>query len=223
MLDEVKGGLIVSCQALSQEPLHGADIMAKMALAAEIGNAAGIRANSAIDVVAIKKVTKLPIIGLVKKDYLDSEIYITPTKLEVMELIESGCEMIAVDGTLRKRPNDEKLVDLVNLIHEHGKLAMADISTYEEAIYAEQIGFDCVSTTLSGYTSYSTQCSGPDIKLIRKLKNKLTIPVIAEGKITSVEDAKKISRIKPHAIVIGSAITRPQLITQRYYEAIIKK
>ncbi len=219
MLDIIKGGLIVSCQALPDEPLHGPMIMARMALAAKIGGAVGIRANSVIDIKAIKETVDLPVIGLIKRDYDDSEIYITPTKKEVLELVQSGCEMIALDATKRKRPNNENMETLLNIIHEHGLLALADISTEEEAVYAESLGFDCISTTLSGYTTYSPNILGPDLLLIKSLVEKLKVPVIAEGRITNVEDMRNVSMLKPHAIVVGSAITRPQLITKMFVDA----
>ena len=221
MLDVIKGGLIVSCQALPHEPLHSPEIMSKMAQAAKIGGAVAIRANSAVDIKKIKEEVGLPIIGIVKRDYDDSDIYITPTKKEVLELIESGCDMIAIDATNRPRPNGEKLEDLLSLIHEHGLLAMADISVYSEAVYAQEIGFDCVSTTLSGYTPYSPQKQGPDIPLIKKLVKTMKIPVIAEGRIFSFKDAFQVKKLKPHAVVIGSAITRPQLITEKYRKIVM--
>ena len=155
MLEQIKGGLVVSCQALPDEPLHSSFIMGRMALAAKQGGAVGIRAQSKEDIIEIKKVVDLPVIGIVKRSYPDSDIYITATKKELDELFETGCEMIAMDATLRDRPNGEKLEDLVNYVHEHGVLAMADCSTYEECVNAENIGFDCVSTTLCGYTPYS--------------------------------------------------------------------
>lgn len=155
MLEQIKGGLVVSCQALPDEPLHSSFIMGRMALAAKQGGAVGIRAQSKEDIIEIKKVVDLPVIGIVKRSYPDSDIYITATKKELDELFETGCEMIAMDATLRDRPNGEKLEDLVNYVHEHGVLAMADCSTYEECVNAERIGFDCVSTTLCGYTPYS--------------------------------------------------------------------
>ena len=147
MLEQIKGGLVVSCQALPDEPLHSSFIMGRMALAAKQGGAVGIRAQSKEDIIEIKKVVDLPVIGIVKRSYPDSDIYITATKKELDELFETGCEMIAMDATLRDRPNGEKLEDLVNYVHEHGVLAMADCSTYEECVNAENIGFDCVSTT----------------------------------------------------------------------------
>lgn len=220
MLEQLKGGLIVSCQAQPDEPLHSPYIMARMALAAKMGGAIGIRACGVSDIIEIKRTVDLPVIGLIKRDYDDSDVYITPTKREVIELLESGCEIIAIDATLRPRPNGEKLEDLVKLVHEHGVLAMADVSTVEEAIYAEKIGFDCISTTLSGYTDYSPQIEGPDIDLIDKLVNNISIPVIAEGRIHTPEQATRVSEIGPHAIVIGTAITRPQVITETYVKAL---
>jgi N-acylglucosamine-6-phosphate 2-epimerase len=219
MLDKIKGKLIVSVQALEGEPLHDPFIMSKMALAAKEGGAHGIRSNSKQDIIAIRKEVDLPIIGLVKKTYNDSEIFITPTKKEVLDLIESGCDMIALDATMRKRPNGESLQDLVNFIHQNNRLAMADISTFEEAYNAEKIGFDCISTTLSGYTEYSKKSDFPDYNLIKRCVKKLKIPVIAEGKIKEVSQLKRILKYKPYAVVIGSAITRPKLITERFASA----
>lgn len=216
MLEKIKGKLIVSCQALEGEPLHDTYIMSKMALAAKLGGASAIRSNSALDIKAIKNEVDLPVIGLYKKDYSDSEIFITPSKEEVLSLIDSGCEMIALDATMRKRPNGDTLESLVELIHKHKKLAMADISTIEEALNAEKIGFDCVSTTLSGYTTYSKQQSGPDFSLVKQCVKKLNIPVIAEGRIAEIKELKKMISLKPHSIVIGSAISRPELITKKF-------
>lgn len=220
MLKTIKGKLIVSCQALEDEPLHHPMIMAKMALAAKMGGAVAIRSNSTEDIMAIKKEVDLPVIGLYKKNYHDSEVFITPTKHEVLALINSGCDMIALDATQRKRPNGEILQHLVDFIHEHGRLAMADISTLDEAIQAEKLGFDCVSTTLSGYTSYSPQQEEPDYDLVFECVNHLSIPVIAEGRISNEEQLRKILIQKPYAVVIGSAITRPQLITEKFVRVI---
>ena len=216
MLDQIKGKLIVSCQALEGEPLHHPMIMAKMALAAMIGGAVAIRSNSVADITAIRKEIDLPIIGLFKKKYDDSDVNITPTQKEVKALIESGCEMIALDATDRHRPNGESLKTLIDFIHDHGRKAMADISTMEEALHAEMIGFDCISTTLSGYTPYSPQIEEPDYELVRQCVASLTIPVIAEGRINEVEQLRRILILHPHAVVIGSAITRPQLITAKF-------
>ncbi|OHE26049.1 MAG: N-acetylmannosamine-6-phosphate 2-epimerase [Tenericutes bacterium GWA2_35_7] len=223
MLNEIKGKLIVSCQALEDEPLHHPMIMAKMALAAKMGGAVAIRSNSSEDIMAIKKEVNLPIIGLYKKNYSDSEVFITPTKKEVLALINSGCDMIALDATHRKRPNGEMLHHLVEFIHEHGRLAMADISTIDEAVAAEELGFDCVSTTLSGYNPYSPQQEEPDYELIKKCVEKLHVPVIAEGRISDANQLRTVLKQNPYAVVIGSAITRPQLITEKFVKVINEK
>lgn len=220
MLNKIKDGLIVSCQALPHEPLHSSEIMGRMALAAQEGGAAGIRANSVDDILEIKRRVKLPIIGIIKRDFDNSDIYITPTKEEVKALIEINCDMIAIDATKRKRPNKDSLRELVKFIHDNDKLAMADISTDEEAFEAQKLGFDCVSTTLSGYTEYSRQSRKPDYDLVKRLVETLDIPVLAEGRISSPEQASIMKKMHPHAIVIGSAITRPQIITKTYLEAI---
>lgn len=216
MLDGVKGNLIVSCQALADEPLHSSFIMGRMAIAAKEGGAVAIRAQGVSDINEIKEVTKLPIIGIIKRNYDDSEIYITPTMKEVDELLGTGCEMIALDATKRKRPNNENIKDLVDAIHEKGKLAMADVSTFEEGIEAERIGFDCISTTLSGYTPYSKQSNSVDFELLEELVKTVKIPVICEGRINTPEELKKAFDLGAYSAVVGGAITRPQQITKRF-------
>lgn len=216
MLDQIKGKLVISCQALSGEPLHSPMIMGRMALAAKNAGAAGIRAQGVEDIIEIKKVTGLPVIGIIKRNYPDSEVFITATKKEVQELLATDCEMIALDATIRPRPNGELLPDLLDQIHAANRLAMADCSTAEEAKIAEEMGFDCVSTTLAGYTSYSTQTSGPDVELVKQLVKDCQIPVIAEGKIHTPEQLKEIMDLGVYSAVVGGAITRPQEIAQRF-------
>ncbi|HBF6724470.1 TPA: N-acetylmannosamine-6-phosphate 2-epimerase [Clostridioides difficile] len=220
MLDKVKGRLIVSCQALENEPLHSPFIMGRMAKDAMEGGAVGIRAQGVEDIIEIKKVTGLPVIGIIKRNYEDSDIYITPTKKEVDELLTTGCEMIALDATNRVRPNNEDLKELIKYIKENGVLVMADISNYDEAIKAQEYGVDCVSTTLSGYTPYTKTLEGPDFVLMERLVKDLEIPVIAEGKVNTPQDLKKVFELGVHSSVVGSAITRPQLITEKFVKAI---
>ncbi|MCC9273481.1 N-acetylmannosamine-6-phosphate 2-epimerase [Enterococcus aquimarinus] len=216
MLDQIKGKLVISCQALPGEPLHSPMIMGRMALAAKNAGAAGIRAQGVEDIIEIKQVTGLPVIGIIKRNYPDSEVFITATKKEVQELLATDCEMIALDATIRPRPNGELLQDLLDQIHAANRLAMADCSTAEEAKIAEEMGFDCVSTTLAGYTSYSTQTSGPDVELVKQLVKDCQIPVIAEGKIHTPEQLKEIMDLGVYSAVVGGAITRPQEIAQRF-------
>lgn len=216
MLEKIKGRLIVSCQALEDEPLCSPFIMGRMALAAKQGGAAAVRAQGAEDIAEIKKVTGLPVIGLIKKNYEDSAVYITPTMAEVEALIAAPCEMIALDMTMRPRPNREKLLSLVKTIKAAGKLVLADISTFEEGIMAEEFGADAVSTTLSGYTEYSPQQKGPDLELVSSLSEVLGVPLIAEGRISTPAELRAAMEAGAYAAVVGSAITRPQLITAEF-------
>ncbi|MFD2615375.1 N-acetylmannosamine-6-phosphate 2-epimerase [Paenibacillus gansuensis] len=222
IFEQLHKGLIVSCQALEGEPLFGASHMAKMAKAAEMGGAAAIRANSAGDVRAIRAETKLPVIGLVKRDYPDSEVYITPTAKEVDELLEAGADIIAVDATGRPRPDGGTLEDLVSYMKSRDAVIMADISTLAEAVYAAALGVDCVSTTMSGYTGYSPQLTEPDFGLVRGAALQLSVPVIAEGRISDPAQAVKALEEGAFAVVVGTAITRPQVITSRYVDQIRK-
>ncbi|MCA9764852.1 MAG: N-acetylmannosamine-6-phosphate 2-epimerase [Carnobacterium sp.] len=224
MLEKVKSKLIVSCQALEDEPLHSSYIMGRMAVAVEQGGASGIRANSKEDIIEIKKNTTLPVVGIVKRDYEDSDIYITATMKEVHELADSNCEMIALDATCRKRHNDEKLANFVQSIRSTypNVLLMADISTLEEAIEAEKLGFDCVSTTLMGYTKESEghNIADDDFARLKAILKSVTIPVIAEGHVDTPEKAKRCQELGVYSMVIGSAITRPQLITKSFIDKI---
>jgi len=220
ILKKIKGGLIVSCQALEGEPLFSPYIMGKMALAAQIGGAVAIRANSVDDIKEIKKNVDLPIIGLIKQDYPNHKRYITPTLKEIKALIEVGVDVIALDVTYRDNQNSVNFKEKLDFIHKHKILAMADISTLKEGQEAEKLGFDIISTTLSGYTDYSRQLEGPDHKLVKELVKHVRIPVIAEGKINSQDHLKKILKSKPFAVVMGGAITRPQLITKKYADIV---
>ncbi|MBT2289710.1 N-acetylmannosamine-6-phosphate 2-epimerase [Paenibacillus albidus] len=216
MLERIHRGLIVSCQALPGEPLHGADIMARMAAAAEEGGAVGIRANGAADARAIKQAVALPVIGIVKRDYPGSEVYITPTLQEIDELLEAGADMIAFDATRQSRPEHCTLEQITAYLKQAGVSSMADISILEEAVYAESLGVSCVSTTLSGYTAYSVKQEGPDLELLQAAAARLSIPVIAEGRISQPAEVEAALDLGAYAVVVGSAITRPQLITERF-------
>lgn len=216
ILEQIEGKLVVSCQALPHEPLHSSYIMSRMAVAAMEGGAAGIRAQSVQDINAIAEVCRLPIIGIVKRNYEDSEIYITPTMKEVDELLTTRAEIIAMDATCRTRPGGILTRDLVGRVHEAGRLVMADCSTFEEYLAAQETGFDIVSTTMSGYTDYSPHLEGPDFDLIRKCAEELRVPVIAEGKIHYPEDLKMVFECGAFSAVVGGAITRPQEITARF-------
>jgi len=216
-IDQVRNGLIVSCQALPNEPLYGADIMARMALAAWQGGAVGIRANGANDIRAIRKVVPLPIIGIDKDG--DVGVYITPTLSHARLVVEAGADIVALDATQRSRPDGSSVAELIEGIHsELGRLVMADVSTLEEALAAEAAGADFVAPTLAGYTPYSRQLTGPDFELLRAMVAATKIPVVAEGRIMIPDDARLALAYGALAVVVGGAITRPQLITARFVE-----
>ena len=221
ILEKIKGGLIVSCQALEDEPLHSSIIMAKMAYAAMLGGARGIRANSSCDILEIKKVVELPLIGIIKKEYPDSLVYITPTIEEVAQLVACGCEIIAMDATNRKRPNNESLVSFFEEVRRRypHQLFMADCATYEEGLQAAQLGFDLIGTTLSGYTEESANDPKPNYRLLSDLVQDSGKPVIAEGNIWSPKQLQLAKECGIHAAVVGSAITRPMEITKRFVKA----
>ncbi|MBP2075948.1 N-acetylmannosamine-6-phosphate 2-epimerase [Oceanobacillus polygoni] len=220
MLENIKGNLIVSCQALPDEPLHSSFIMSKMALAALEGGAKGIRANSKEDIIEIKKEVDLPVVGIVKRDYEDSSVFITATYKEIDELMESDCEMIAMDATNRKRPNNIELAELVSYTREKNSTIqlMADIATLDEAVQAEQLGFDCISTTLHGYTEITKgkKLYHDDFKFLKDVLENVNIPIIAEGNVITPEMYKRCMELGAYSSVVGGAITRPKEITKRF-------
>ena len=221
IFEKFKKGLIVSCQALKDEPLYGSGIMAKMARAAEMGGAVGIRANTVRDIIAIKNTVSLPVIGIIKREYKGYEPYITPTMREVDKLVKTNVDIIAVDATKNLRPGNVTATEFIKCIKgTYNIILMADISTYEEARCAEEAGADIISTTMSGYTSYSLQSNEPDFNLIKRLSKDVNIPVIAEGKIETPEEARRCLDEGAFAVVVGAAITRPQIITRRYMDLI---
>lgn len=222
ILKKIKGGLIVSCQALSTEPLCDPYIMAKMAYAAKLGGAVGIRANTVIDITAIKKTVDLPIIGIIKSVYDDSDVYITPTMKEVDELVNIGCEIIATDATKRLRPNGETIEDFFVKVREKypNQLFMADTSCFDEGKAAAELGFDLIGTTMAGYTPYTKGRTLPDLELIKKYSSELEKPIIAEGGIWTQDDLKNVYKNGAFSAVCGTAITRPMDITKRFVKAL---
>ena len=227
IIEKIKGGLIVSCQALPGEPLYIEDdsMMPLMARAAKEAGACGIRTNGIRDVIGIKKETNLPVVGLIKKSYEGYEPYITFTIEEVDELAKAGADIIAIDCTLRERIDGRTVEEFIKFVKEKypNVLFMADISNFEEGVNAFKAGIDMVGTTLSGYTSYTEKTNEPDYNLVKSLVSAIDVPVIAEGRIHSPEQAVKMIELGAHAVVVGGAITRPLEITNRFIEAIGKR
>lgn len=227
LLKEIKGKLIVSCQALEGEPLYIEDssVMPLMARAAKQAGAAAIRTNGVRDVIGIKEETNLPIIGIIKKGYEGYEQYITVTMDEIDQLVQAGADIIAMDCTLRERVDGRSVSEFIQTIKEKYPqiILMADISNLEEGINAWKAGIDMVGTTLSGYTEYTLKLEEPDFKLIEDLAKNIDVPIIAEGRIHTPEQATKALDLGAHAVVVGGAITRPLEIATRFVDAISKR
>ena len=224
MLEDIKNHLIVSCQALEYEPLHSSFIMSKMALAAYQGGAKGIRANTIEDIQAIKKEVDLPIIGIIKQEYEGSVVFITPTIKEVDALVKEGVDIIAIDATIRERPHHIYLDDFFKEVRKKypNQKFMADCSTIEEAIHADELGFDFIGTTMVGYTKESKglKIEEKDFEIIKTIIQKVKHPVIAEGNIDTPQKAKRVLELGCYSVVVGSMITRPQLITKKFVDEI---
>jgi N-acylglucosamine-6-phosphate 2-epimerase len=222
VLERIKGTVIVSVQAMPSEPLYHEKCMVSMMRSVLNGGAGGLRVAGVRDVANAKKLSKVPVIGITKPEKIPANykeiVYITPTISDVLDLIHAGADIIAFDGTQRKRPHDEKIKDLIKYIHINKRFAMADISTIEEGLLAQDAGADVLSTTLAGYTleSASSPVNEPDFKLLEELVKQSDLPVILEGRIWEPWQVDKAFELGAHAVVIGSAITRPQLITKRF-------
>ncbi|KMZ52589.1 N-acetylmannosamine-6-phosphate 2-epimerase [Dorea sp. D27] len=221
---QLEGKLIVSCQALPHEPLHSSFIMGRMALAAREGGASGIRANTKEDIAEIKSQVELPVIGIVKRDYEGCGVYITPTMKEMEELMEVKPEIIAMDATKDMRPGGVTLDEFFAQVKERypDQLLMADCSTVEEAVHADELGFDFIGTTMVGYTKQSRhlKIEENDFEVLREIIAKVKHPVIAEGNINTPEKAKRVIELGAFAVVVGSIITRPQLITKSFADVL---
>ncbi|MFS0728210.1 N-acetylmannosamine-6-phosphate 2-epimerase [Paenibacillus sp. 1P07SE] len=213
------GGLVVSCQALEDEPLHGSSHMAAMARAAKQAGAVGIRANSLADIRAIKAAVELPVIGLLKRQVEGYDVFITPTVEDAEAAAAAGADIVAIDATSRPRPDGKTLEETLALLGRRGIAVMADVSTYEEGLQAAGWGAEYVSTTLCGYTAATAATVLPNLDLVRRLAEQLDVQVVAEGGIYDPAQAATALQLGADFVVVGSAITRPQWIASRYVAA----
>ena len=219
LIESLRRKLIVSSQALPGNALRDSETLAKMALAAQKGGAAAIRANGVEDITAMKKLISIPVIGLNKEDRTYEKPFITPSFEHAKAIAETGAEIIALDATLRPRDCGVSAGDLIRRIKkELGVLVMADIALYEDGIAAAEAGADLISTTLSGYTMESPKTPGPDLELIRRLAKAVDVPIVAEGRYCTCEDVASAFRAGAYAVVIGKSITNPEFITRYFIE-----
>lgn len=222
-ITRLKNKVVVSVQAMPNEPLYVENCMVAMMKSVVKGGAGGLRVAGVRDVKNAKALTDIPVIGITKPEVIPQNfkeiVYITPTLNDVISLIDAGADIIAFDGTQRPRPNKSTLSGMIKYIHINKKIAMADISTLDEGIEVAKLGADILSTTLAGYTLESKDSpQGPDFPLLEALVKEVKIPVILEGRIWTPEEVDKAFAIGAHSVVIGSAITRPQLITKRFVQ-----
>ncbi len=214
----LRGRLVVSCQALPGSPLRHAAIIAALAQCAERGGAGGVRVDGPEDVAACRRAVAVPVIGILKVP--GSPVYITPTFAEAQAVARAGADIVAVQATREREARGTPLADLVARIHaECGVPVMADVSTAEEGAAAAGAGADLVATTMAGYTPHSRTVPGPDLDLVRDLAGSLRVPVVAEGRIHTPEDAAEALRAGAWAVVVGRAITMPEAITERFVRA----
>lgn len=222
LINQLKNKLIVSCQAREGWPMFGAEIMAAFAKAAEVGGAVAIRATGADNIKAIKNKTSLPILGINKIFNDDYDVYITPTYDSAVEILEENIEIIALDATSRKRPNGELFESIIKKIRKNYPevLIMGEISNIEEAKDVINLDIDFISTTLSGYTDESEPKDTIDLELIEDIKKITEVPIIAEGRINTPQLAVKALEHGAHTVVVGTAITRPEIITKKFVNKI---
>ncbi len=210
----LEGRLIVSCQAPPGDPMRETSALVRLALCAVAGGGAAIRANEPEVVAAIPAAVDLPVIGLWKDG--DTGVYITPTVRHALAVVEAGAAVVAADATDRPRPDGSTFAELVAAVHAAGALVMADVSTLAEGIAAADQGADFVSTTLSGYVPGTPEQTGPDLDLVTSLSAALSVPVVAEGRINSPQEAAEAVARGAHSVVVGTAITAPTALTSRF-------
>lgn len=211
-LESLRGKLIVSCQAYPGEPMRDPGTMRRIAESVLLGGAAGVRVQGLEDLKAIRAVTDVPLIGLLKDGH--DGVFITPTAKHARAVATAGADIVAMDGTRRVRPDQRQLSESIQAVHQQGALVLADVSTVDEGVCAAELGADLIGSTLSGYTEYTTKTEGPDLALVEKLAAVVEVPVLAEGRIHTPRQAAAALRQGAFAVVVGTAITHPATITR---------
>jgi N-acylglucosamine-6-phosphate 2-epimerase len=219
-LEAIRGRLIVSCQASEGDPLDDLDTLTRIATSVLRGGAGGLRAEGVAHIAAFRAITQLPIIGIIKTYDANGDVYITPDFRSAKAISDAGADIIALDCTARRLTAAEPWPELVPRIHaELNRSVLADIATLEDALAAERAGADAVATTLYGYTAETANQRNVSWALVRSIVARLTIPVLVEGHITDPQEARTALDLGATAVVVGSAITRPETITARFIQA----
>lgn len=216
----LKGGLIVSCQAASESPVHGPRWMAGFARAAELGGAVGMRVNGPANVRAVRRVTRLPIVGIYKRQSARYPVYITPTFEAARAVVDAGADIVALDATHRLRRGDVSPGALIRRVRRELLVpVMADVDSFEEGVAAAAEGADLVATTMAGYTDARPATVGPDLELLAALVARVRVPVVCEGRVHSPDDVRAAFAAGAFAVVVGTAITNPVALTARFADA----
>lgn len=212
LIESLAGGLVVSCQAYPGEPLRDPEIMSRIAQAAVLGGAVAIRAQGLEDIELIHKSVSVPQIGLWKIGA--DGVFVTPTLEHALAVADAGAEIVAIDGTRRPRPDGRTLAQTIKAIHEKtGALVMADVGDLEDALYSQDSGADLIGTTLAGYTDSRPRTPGPDLELVADLQSRIDVPILAEGRVHTPDQARACLQAGAYAVVVGTAITHPTTIT----------
>lgn len=222
VVEQLKGGMIVSCQSEGDDPFNQPQYVALFAKAAEMGGACGIRTEGVKKLLAIKDITNLPVIGLIKSHFADGLVRITGSWQDIKDLLNAKSDIIAIDGTFREREGLSGPAFIKEVKSKYpNAIVLADIATYKEALACQEAGADCVSTTLSGYTPDTLdKHDGPDYELVERLVKSLQIPLFAEGRINTPLEAQKMMELGAYAVITGTAITRPRVVTQWFVNAV---
>lgn len=227
ILDALAGGLIVSCQVKTDDPLYSDGVVARLAQCAIWGGAKGLRLNEPANIAAVRPLTDLPIIGLWKESAPGTDVFLTPTLKHAKAVLEAGADVVAVDATDRIGPRGTRAHAIIGEIREMlGDVPiLADIRNADEARHALQLGADLVAPTLYRFGDNPKSTDEPDFdELAAILESCRGLgPVVMEGKINTPEQALESLYMGAHAVVVGSAITRPHLTTLRFVSRIEKR
>lgn len=222
VIERLRGGLVVSCQAYGDEPMNTPETMTRVAESVVAGGAVAVRAQGIAHIRAMRASLDVPVIGLWKDG--KEGVFITPTLAHARAVADTGVEVVALDGTSRERPDGITFAQTVARLREtHDVLVMADVSTFEEGVAAAEAGADLVGTTLSGYTDYTPKLTGPDLDLVERLAAALDVPVVAEGRIHTPAQAAEALARGAYSVVVGTAITHPTSITRWFADAVAQR